>query len=442
MSIAFLCPRCQAPLTVSDGDAGRKLRCPSCRGKLRVPLPPAVTSGRAIEFLCPRCRQALTVPAETAGQKQRCRHCRGKLRVPAPQSLAAGEIEFRCPRCHAVMQAAVENAGSKQICPACHAKVRVPATILSNGDCPQFVPGQKGPGRSPAQVAEGGNSAETGWTPEEEGEEPEGIPSLMTARRSSLAGLLLPLAGVAVLAAIAAVLLHQPAPRLEGTLTGERLTDIEFGPFRVPNEYLGAAKRSARDVISNLQSQPIRAVSPMLMLEFQGSPGGINVLIRCGDAAAFYRVDPRQDRNLAKYLDQENDRLTAARNRELTESLPAFVSALAKRTEDQRDVAGLAEFRNSVGLNSIVRSFGREVQAGTGRQAYPCVYEDAEGCLYFALPVDTSEFEITGRARSPRSSPDDPQFPGRYRVVVSKEPVTVKNETSDSKQKIRKLLRE
>jgi hypothetical protein len=341
------------------------------------------------------------------------------------------------------MQAPVENAGSKRTCPGCRAKVRVPVPVLSSGAHPlAAAPGLNTPGVLPARLPEGTNSAATAWTPEDEGEVLEGIPSLTTAQQSSLAGLLLPLACVAVLAAIAAVLLHRPAPRLEGTLTGERLTDSEFGPFRIPAEYLGSARRSAREVIGELESRPVRTKSPMLILEFQGSPGGINVLIQAGEGAEFYRVDPRQDRNLAKYLDKEDDRFVAARNRELTAAVPAFIDVLAKRNSDDRDLAGLAEFRNSVGLNSIVRGFGREVQAGIGKKAYPCVHEDAEGGLYFALPVDTPEFEITGRAGSPKSSPDDLPFPGRYNVIVSKEPVTVKQETPDPKQRIRKLLRE
>jgi len=55
-----------------------------------------------------------------------------------------------------------------------------------------------------------------------------------------------PLACVAVLAAVAAWLLHKPEPKLEGALTGERLTDIEFGPTIVDNRYLGKPKHEAR----------------------------------------------------------------------------------------------------------------------------------------------------------------------------------------------------
>jgi len=105
-------------------------------------------------------------------------------------------------------------------------------------------------------------------------------------------------------------------------------------------------------------------------------------------------------------------------------------------------VEGLAAFRNSVGLTSLIRGFGRQVQAVIGRQVYPCVHEDAAGYLYFSLPLETKEFEITARERKGKATPDDPAFPGRYQVAVPPQPVTVNKEAHDPKAKIRKLLRE
>jgi hypothetical protein len=236
--------------------------------------------------------------------------------------------------------------------------------------------------------------------------------------------------------------LHKPEPKLDGTLAGERLTDLELGPFRLDNGFLGKPVRDAREAFSSLESEPIRAVSTMLMLEFQGSPAGIDVVIQAGDGSEFYRVDPQQDRSLAKYLGHKKDRFEAVRNRQLAEAVPEFLEAVEKRAESERARPDLAEFRNAVGLAAICRGFGLQVEAAIGRQAYPCVHEDADGYLYFSLPLGTQEFELTGRETLPKASRDNPPFAGRYNVVVVNEPVTVNKEAPDPKKKIRKLLRE
>ena len=445
MPIEFQCPRCQAPLTVADSQAGQKQRCPTCQGKLRVPVPATSSSTAAsIEFLCPRCQAPLTVPADSTGKKQRCPQCQGKLRVPAPTAgLTSAVIEFLCPRCQAAMRVPGEATGTKQYCPKCGGKVRVPAPSLpAASDTAAGTIAQAA--ASPADKFHSQQSAElqNAATDLEDDDVPEGIPAMRASHHINLAGVLFPLACVGILAAVAAFLLHTPEPKLEGTLESERLTDLEFGPFRLDNEFLGKPVREARETFNNLESEPIRAASTILMLEFQGSKAGISIVIQPGDGSEFCRVDPRQDRHLAKYLDKEKDRFEAARNQQLSESVPEFLKAVENRSESQRDRPDLAEFRNAVGLPAICRGFGLQVQAVIDRQAYPCVHEDAEGALYFSLPLGTREFELTGRENPPKASRNDAPFSGRYKILVAKEPVTVNKEIPDPKKKIRKLLRE
>jgi hypothetical protein len=270
----------------------------------------------------------------------------------------------------------------------------------------------------------------------------EGIPATRAARSFNLVGVLFPLACVGILAAVAAWLLHKPEPKLEGTLTDERLTDFEFGPFRLDDSFLGRPLREAREAFSSLESDPLRAASELLTLEFYGSPAGIGIVIQPGAGSEFYRVDPRQDRRLAKYLEKENARFEAVRKQQLASSVPAFLEAVEKRAESERDRPDLAEYRNAVGLAAICRGFGLQVQAAIDRQAYPCVHEDADGFLYFSLPQGTEEFELTARESSAKASKNQAPFPGRYRVVVAGEPVAVNKEAPDAKKKVRKLLRE
>jgi hypothetical protein len=162
----------------------------------------------------------------------------------------------------------------------------------------------------------------------------------------------------------------------------------------------------------------LRAVSPLLVLEFKGVSGGIGIEIRPTDKSSLYRVDPNRDQRLAKYIEKEKDRFQLALDGDLSQSVPEFIDALENRSRDGHELAGLAEFRNSVGLASLVLGFGYAIQAQIGKQAFPCVHEDAQGRLYFALPIDTREFELVGRPPSPKSSAAGLPFPGRYVVRV------------------------
>jgi DNA-directed RNA polymerase subunit RPC12/RpoP len=442
-AIEFQCPRCHRPLSVPAADAGRKQRCPGCHGKLRVPAP------AVIEFLCPRCHKQLSVPASDEGQKQRCPSCRGKLRVPAPEvpPLLGAAIEFQCPRCKEPLTVPAANAGKKQRCPRCFGKLRVPVPAESGASSAQistfpFARGGQGGSGEPASAIPA--ASDGGFPDWETGGDDDSGEYLVGDRiqHFNLLGLLIPVACVAILAAVAAWLLHKPEPKLEGTLAGERLTDIEFGPFIVDNRYLGRPKAAAREVFQSLEGAPLRATSQLLVLEFEGSSDGISVLIQSADGCEFYRVDPRSDRTLSKYLAREKGRLAANVENVLKESVPEFVRAIENRPEGGREVPGLAEFRNSVGLAALVQGFGHHVQAVIDRQIYPCVHEDDDGRLYFSLPVGTQEFEFVGREESAPPSRENPPFPGHYKVSVAKEPVTVNKKKLDPKERVRELLKQ
>ena len=476
MAIEFHCPRCQTEFHVADEDAGTKQRCPHCQAKVRVPTPeklapaPLLVSGAAIEFLCPRCQTAMQAPVESTGSKLRCPHCQAKVRVPEPVMAPApgATIEFQCPRCDEVLRARGEHAGLKQFCPRCGGKVRVPTPRLplprlaaDGHNDPVSHPQSPFPQSPVAQspVAES-PVAESPFaqSPVAESLVVEPLAALAAQshadvpwtrprrrQRNNVLGLMVPVVCVGLIAAVGAWLLQKPPVKLEGSLAGERVTDLELGPFRIDNDYLGRIKSEAQAIFERLEAEPIRASSQLLTLEFKGSTGGINtgginLSLRSADGAEFYRVDPRPDKLLSKFLAEHQDEFKTAVQNELARSVPEFLAAVEKRGEEKQDIAGLAEFRDSVGLASLVTGFGYQVQAAIGKQAFSCVLEDRDGRLFFALPAGTEEFEIAGRETGGKSSRGAPRFPGRYSVQVSKKSATIHRESPDPKDKIRKLL--
>jgi DNA-directed RNA polymerase subunit RPC12/RpoP len=449
VAIEFLCPRCQTQFNVSDEDAGTKQRCPHCQTKVRVPIPEKLASGEhaavslpgsggAIEFVCPRCQTAMQAPAEQAGSKQRCPKCQGKVKVPdaivAPAPRAT--IEFKCPRCEELIRARSEHAGVKQFCPRCGGKLRVPTPqIPLTGPA---ADGRNHAGSESPVHASAGVDALASITSESHDDIPWTRPK--RRRRSKVLGLLVPLWCICLIAGVGFWLMQKPPVKLEGNLSGERLTDLELGPFRVNNEYVGKPRDEAQNVFERLENEPIRASSQLLTLEFKGSAAGISLSMRTAEGAEFYRVDPGPDKLLTKYLDEHRNEFKTAVQDELMRSVPEFLAAVEKRGDEKKEFAGLAEFRDSVGLASLVSGFGYHVQAAIGKQAYPCVLEDKDGRLFFVLPEGTEEFEIVGRDRGGKSSKDAPRFPGRLTVQVTKKSATINKEAPDPKERIRKAL--
>lgn len=447
MPIEFVCPRCHGSLRVADDEAGTKQRCPHCQGKVRVPEPAAASAasagavppgaGAAIEFLCPRCQTAITVPAAEAGARQRCPQCQGKVRVPAPAAVRrrSPAIDFLCPRCRAPMSARPEHVGVKQFCPRCGGKVRVPAPSGPAAPAATVAPVPAAEGASPADAALAGLVDDDSL---------DGLPLTRRRRQRGVSlGWLLPVLSLGLLAAVGAVLLRKPPIKLEGRLTGERITDLELGPFRIDNRYLGRPPAEAQRAFESLETSPLRAASPSLTCEFRGVAGGISLSLRVADKAGFVRIDPAKDKRLADFVDRNKSKFQEALESELRQSVPAFVEAVEQRGERSRDIPRLAEFRDSVALASLMRGpgFGFYVQAAVGKEAFPCLAEDNQGRLFFALPSGTKEFELVGRDRGSAAT-GGARFSGRYTVHLAEQPITINKEAPDANEKVRKLLKQ
>ena len=81
-------------------------------------------------------------------------------------------------------------------------------------------------------------------------------------------------------------------------------------------------------------------------------------------------------------------------------------------------------------MSAHVSAFGYVVEAVTEQRRARCVHEDANGTLYFVLPVNTSQFTLRGREIDGGMS----LFSGEYSVSVSTQaspPVTAADMISE-----------
>ncbi|MBS0264554.1 MAG: hypothetical protein JSS02_21650 [Planctomycetes bacterium] len=364
-------------------------------------------------------------------------------------------------------------------CPGCQAKVIVPEPTQATPPAPPPPPAAPAPVVSPPVLAETvvaaappeftrqgpeGHSESLPATPagefgahdfsvhpasvgrdDDEWEHFTGISAKRSSRRPArnYFGWLIPFSCIGLLFAVGWVLLQKPPEKLEGRLVGERLTDTEFESSRVDSRRFGRTKAEVQTILETLEIAPVRANTPTLNLEFRAANNSMEIAVHTTGRSEFFRVDPAKDKKLAAFIDDHKQDYRAAVDQGLQQAVPKFLAELEPRAEKSREIEGLAEYRDAVGLASLMKGtgFGYFVQASIGKQGYPCIHEDTQGRLYFALPEGTREFELVAHSRAPRSPQHRLHFAGRYTVRISENPITLKKEPEDGNEKVRRALK-
>lgn len=348
----------------------------------------------AIEFNCPHCAGLLRARDTDAGRAIDCENCSRLVVVPAAPQPA---IEFLCPHCGATIRVRGSAIGSRGNCPACRGVVQVPAPA----DDVLPVP------IDPFVVASG--------------DRPSGSQGALLKRRQKFRKVvyLVPIALVVSIASVGLYFLVKPEPPLVGKLKAERVDVQELGPILIDRAYCQVPEDQFAEVLEFLRTNPLRARSQLLRVEFQGLAKGVGVAIHTGDETEFVRVDPAEDARLQKFLARHAEVYDQRRRDTLQAAVPEFLTAIDRRRKEGGEIENLLDYRNRVGLATSVHGFGFVVVARHRGALYPCVHEDRQGRLYFALPRQAREFELAGQQASP-SKRDPREFAGKYEVRIGR----------------------
>lgn len=86
-----------------------------------------------IEVKCNDCAHTIETPEKYAGKRVRCPKCKGVVRVPGAvvkaDSEQQGRIKFRCTSCNQLMGVGPEHAGKRVRCAKCKEPLQVPAAL-------------------------------------------------------------------------------------------------------------------------------------------------------------------------------------------------------------------------------------------------------------------------------------------------------------------------
>lgn len=204
--------------------------------------------------------------------------------------------------------------------------------------------------------------------------------------------------------------------RLAGDLNAEYATTLELPTVEIDRGLFRQSPDELKSALEELEKSPVPFNSVLMQVLLGANKRSMTASISAGVQTQFYRVDLQDDPAMASYRKKHSFELEEYRIEELERAATEFVNDYQKVLDKSASKSSLNDYRNSLGLPALVRGVGLQVEAIYGQAPYRCVYEDAEGALYFLLPVGAKGFEIRGRKYNGKVV-----FPGKYQVHVKGE---------------------
>jgi hypothetical protein len=357
-------------------------------------------------------------------------------------------IEFPCRFCHAIIRVPDNAGGGKGRCPKCSARIIVPkkSTLKAAArpaaaeqpfvlpDIAPAIAGSAPPPVDPEPVIELEPVVEfetvhptfdpVAAPAPRIGELPIIQPAKPIARkrkkqkRGNGTTIIVALLILAIIAVSGYLLLPAVvAKRLSGELPSETSRVLELPPAKIEKSRIRLSSDEVAELLKKLEQSPLPMTSNNMQVQLTGTPKGLEVTVAPGAHTQFYRVKPRGNEALQKYLGQHLADLEEQRTKDIDQAVTGFFVAYQQVLARKSTAESMTTFRDALALPSLVGGFGHQVVAAYGRGLYPCVYEDRDGGLYFLLPPGVKEFEMIGR----KQSDGRVVVPAEFRVTVQGE---------------------
>lgn len=353
-------------------------------------------------------------------------------------------IEFNCPSCSAVIRVPDSAAGGKGKCPRCTRRIKVPKVSTRTEPKPppeelEFLMSAPEPAGTEssadpdevlfAEAPEGGFDAEAPFDPFAPAPVAPGTIRTQPARQplppGSVASKLrkkqgsgwgIPVFFGLLLCGAVGWYVWQNNQQfvLSGEVTATTAPHIELPVGEVDRNLCRQSPTEVQAALDALQKSPVRVPSSLMVIQIGANKRGLTFQITAGTQTQFYRVEMQESTALASYRKERTLELEQVRGDVIERSVTEFIDAYQAVRKKEASSSSLSDFRNSLALPALVRGLGHQVVAQYGSTAYPCVYEDRDGALYFLLPPGAKNFDIVGRNQDGKTL-----FPGRFQVKVT-----------------------
>ena len=337
-------------------------------------------------------------------------------------------ILFSCPYCTASIKVPDSTEGKLGACPKCGTKIRIPAPAIPPVANTPVTSGPVSPPAQPFLFAPGAPPAVASQPRVESPADPFDFsavsPTVPVAASSttpqrpanrvkaSSTGLLIGVViGIVVLAGVGGWQYVKNLPVYTGAVAGARVpASSQAIPVSVPWATIGVDASTQPPVIEYFKRHKSSILSNMLTIEVGASALGLEIRLSPSEIATLVSVDPRLIPDLKELITAQEPSWDATRKAELLQSGKQLCENIAKAQLAGGRMSNIADYRDAVALNALVRGLGHHCQAVTNNTVYPCVFESKDGKLYFVAPIQATELTVQEKVAEGRSGVLPTQF--------------------------------
>lgn len=324
-------------------------------------------------------------------------------------------IEFNCPYCTATLKVPDASMGKQGKCPKCGADVLIPKVEIPTAPV-AASPIAPVPSPAPAPPA---SELETAFPPDTSLEIRTTEPTIVTARRKrkrgpSLYGILVPLVMVSALATGGYWIYKSNLPSFQDKLPGTPITSTRLVKSLKPNE-LPLGKEDAKQLIGKLEVNDVGLTTSMMSCRVGAMAGRMTIEVEPGLTMQIVRVAPLSMPAVKKYYLENIRKFQGVGREELKTAVTAFQR---EYSENNGYIENIMYYRDAMCLNVLAGGLGSRLEAiveQPERKAFPCVFQDESGRLYFVVPAETQRFVVNEMS----IDGEERLFPEEFRINVT-----------------------
>jgi hypothetical protein len=318
-------------------------------------------------------------------------------------------IQLDCPACFQTLRVPDSTMGKVTACPKCQAKMRVPqvaipaaAAVFEAEPSHVFAPPPAPVGDSPFFAAEEDDTPAA--------LNPRAVLAKRNSRRMSRGWIGVILAFVVATIGITGVWWWSNKQNVVRTAAATVIANATLSKD-LTNLDVNVSPADWGAMIKSLEINPVELTESKMKVQFATNNGALRLSLtptseRMLVAVPTSAIVELQDPGLNASL---HDAWKAAVSQSITQMSKTIQEAVAGGVPPR-----LANYGDDVALEGLAGPKGYHFLAGVGTTGYPCVFEDANGQLYFLVPVGTQSLAVVPREIGARNS-----LPAKLRITAT-----------------------